>query len=130
MARNLTKMASLPRKEEQLMWAFDVAAFFCCATPMTGRQSGQEFVYKENVSNIRRLTCGATRLTFATTSDDQLCKFRLVPNIIWSQSGGAVEDLPCNHFESMGEIGDQESPRKYWCPIAAEIRIGGRGFIA
>ncbi|WP_206336064.1 type VI secretion system contractile sheath domain-containing protein, partial [Pseudomonas viridiflava] len=66
----------------------------------------KSFVYTENVaSSHEHYLWGNTAYAFGTRLTGSFAKFRWCPNIIGPQSGGAVEDLPLHHFQSMGEIG-------------------------
>ncbi|MGA4815223.1 type VI secretion system contractile sheath domain-containing protein [Pseudomonas aeruginosa] len=52
----------------------------------------------------RALPVGQHRLCLRHQADRQLRKYRWCRTSSGPQSGGAVEDLPLHHFESMGEI--------------------------
>ncbi|RFQ09696.1 type VI secretion system contractile sheath large subunit, partial [Pseudomonas sp. ATCC 13867] len=56
-------------------------------------------------------------------------KFRWCPNIIGPQSGGAVEDLPLHHFESMGEI-ETNDPHRGLVSDRREYELAEEGFIS
>lgn len=88
------------------------------------------FVYKENVANSHEhYLWGNTAYTFATRLTDSFAKFRWCPNIIGPQSGGAVEDLPLHHFESMGEI-ETKIPTEVLVSDRREYELAEEGFIA
>ena len=88
------------------------------------------FVYKENVANSHEhYLWGNTAYTFASRLTDSFAKFRWCPNIIGPQSGGAVEDLPLHHFESMGEI-ETKIPTEVLVSDRREYELAEEGFIA
>ncbi|UXJ53790.1 type VI secretion system contractile sheath large subunit [Pseudomonas citronellolis] len=88
------------------------------------------FVYKENVANNHEhYLWGNTAYTFASRLTDSFAKFRWCPNIIGPQSGGAVEDLPLHHFESMGEI-ETKIPTEVLVSDRREYELAEEGFIA
>ena len=88
------------------------------------------FVYKESVSaSHEHYLWGNTAYTFASKLTDSFAKFRWCPNIIGPQSGGAVEDLPLHHFESMGEI-ETKIPTEVLVSDRREYELAEEGFIA
>lgn len=88
------------------------------------------FVYKENVANDHEhYLWGNTAFTFASKLTDSFAKFRWCPNIIGPQSGGAVEDLPLHHFESMGEI-ETKIPTEVLVSDRREYELAEEGFIS
>ncbi|WP_282344274.1 type VI secretion system contractile sheath large subunit [Pseudomonas sp. PS02288] len=88
------------------------------------------FVYRENVANSHEhYLWGNTAYTFASRLTDSFAKFRWCPNIIGPQSGGAVEDLPLHHFESMGEI-ETKIPTEVLVSDRREYELAEEGFIA
>jgi type VI secretion system protein ImpC len=88
------------------------------------------FVYKENVtSSHEHYLWGNTAYAFATRLADSFAKFRWCPNIIGPQSGGAVEDLPLHHFQSMGEI-ETKIPTEVLVSDRREYELAQEGFIA
>ena len=88
------------------------------------------FVYKENVANSHEhYLWGNTAYTFASKLTDSFAKFRWCPNIIGPQSGGAVEDLPLHHFESMGEI-ETKIPTEVLVSDRREYELAEEGFIS
>ena len=88
------------------------------------------FVYKENVANSHEhYLWGNTAYTFASKLTDSFAKFRWCPNLIGPQSGGAVEDLPLHHFESMGEI-ETKIPTEVLVSDRREYELAEEGFIA
>ena len=90
----------------------------------------KSFVYKENVANDHEhYLWGNTAYTFASRLTDSFAKFRWCPNIIGPQSGGAVEDLPLHHFESMGEI-ETKIPTEVLVSDRREYELAEEGFIA
>ncbi|MGE8295081.1 MAG: type VI secretion system contractile sheath large subunit [Pseudomonas sp.] len=90
----------------------------------------KSFVYKENVANSHEhYLWGNTAYAFASRLTDSFAKFRWCPNIIGPQSGGAVEDLPLHHFESMGEI-ETKIPTEVLVSDRREYELAEEGFIA
>ncbi|EWC41499.1 type VI secretion system contractile sheath large subunit [Stutzerimonas stutzeri] len=88
------------------------------------------FVYKENVvGSHEHYLWGNTAYAFASRLTDSFAKFRWCPNIIGPQSGGAVEDLPLHHFESMGEI-ETKIPTEVLVSDRREYELAEEGFIA
>ncbi|WP_311968388.1 type VI secretion system contractile sheath large subunit [Pseudomonas baltica] len=88
------------------------------------------FVYKENVANSHEhYLWGNTAYAFATKLSDSFAKFRWCPNIIGPQSGGAVEDLPLHHFQSMGEI-ETKIPTEVLVSDRREYELADEGFIS
>ncbi len=87
------------------------------------------FNYQENVSDTHEdYLWGNTSFTFATKLTDSFAKFRWCPNIVGPQSGGAVEDLPLHHFESMGEI-ETKIPTEVLISDRKEFELAEEGFI-
>jgi type VI secretion system protein ImpC len=88
------------------------------------------FVYRENVANSHEdYLWGNTAFAFGTRLTDSFAKFRWCPNIIGPQSGGAVEDLPLHHFQSMGEI-ETKIPTEVLVSDRREYELAEEGFIA
>ena len=88
------------------------------------------FVYKETVANSHEhYLWGNTAYAFASRLADSFAKFRWCPNIIGPQSGGAVEDLPLHHFESMGEI-ETKIPTEVLVSDRREYELAEEGFIS
>lgn len=88
------------------------------------------FGYKENVSaSHEHYLWGNTAFAFATRLTDSFAKYRWCPNIIGPQSGGAVEDLPLHHFQSMGEI-ETKIPTEVLVSDRREYELAEQGFIA
>jgi type VI secretion system protein ImpC len=88
------------------------------------------FNYEENVKNSHHdYLWGNTAYAFATRLTDSFAKYRWCPNIIGPQSGGAVDDLPLHHFESMGEI-ETKIPTEVLVSDRREFELAEEGFIA
>ena len=88
------------------------------------------FVYKETVANSHEhYLWGNTAYAFASRLADSFAKFRWCPNIIGPQNGGAVEDLPLHHFESMGEI-ETKIPTEVLVSDRREYELAEEGFIS
>lgn len=88
------------------------------------------FAYRENVAhNHEHYLWGNTAFAFASRLTDSFARFRWCPNIIGPQSGGAVEDLPLHHFQSMGEI-ETKIPTEVLVSDRREYELADEGFIA
>lgn len=87
------------------------------------------FNYEENVKNSHHdYLWGNTAFAFATRLTDSFAKYRWCPNIIGPQSGGAVDDLPLHHFESMGDI-ETKIPTEVLVSDRREFELAEEGFI-
>jgi len=90
----------------------------------------KRFVYQEDVSaSHEHYLWGNTAFTFASRLTESFARFRWCPNIIGPQSGGAVEDLPLHHFQSMGEI-ETKIPTEVLISDRREYELAEEGFIA
>ncbi|PWB31970.1 type VI secretion system contractile sheath large subunit [Pseudomonas sp. SDI] len=90
----------------------------------------KSFAYRETVANSHEhYLWGNTAYAFATRLSDSFAKFRWCPNIIGPQSGGAVEDLPLHHFQSMGEI-ETKIPTEVLVSDRREYELAEEGFIS
>ncbi|MEJ2691649.1 MAG: type VI secretion system contractile sheath large subunit [Candidatus Thiodiazotropha sp.] len=88
------------------------------------------FNYEENVRNSHHdYLWGNTAFAFATRLTDSFAKYRWCPNIIGPQSGGAVDDLPLHHYESMGDI-ETKIPTEVLVSDRREFELAEEGFIA
>lgn len=88
------------------------------------------FLYRENVADSHEhYLWGNTAYAFGTRLTDSFAKFRWCPNIIGPQNGGAVEDLPLHHFQSMGEI-ETKIPTEVLVSDRREYELAEEGFIA
>lgn len=88
------------------------------------------YAYREMVANSHEhYLWGNTAFAFATRLTDSFAKFRWCPNIIGPQSGGAVEDLPLHHFQSMGEI-ETKIPTEVLISDRREYELAEEGFIS
>ncbi len=86
------------------------------------------FNYEETVSDSHEsYLWGNASFAFGTRLTDSFAKFRWCPNIIGPQSGGAVEDLPLHHFESMGEI-QTKIPTEVLISDRREFELADEGF--
>lgn len=72
---------------------------------------------------------GNASFAFATRLNDSFAHYRWAPNIIGPQSGGAVEDLPLHHFESMGQT-ETKIPTETLISDRREFELAEQGFIA
>ncbi|WP_434608578.1 type VI secretion system contractile sheath large subunit [Pseudomonas sp. D2-30] len=90
----------------------------------------KSFVYKEVVANSHEhYLWGNAAYAFGTRLSESFAKFRWCPNIVGPQSGGAVEDLPLHHFESMGEI-ETKIPTEVLVSDRREYELAEEGFIS
>ncbi|GJE40241.1 type VI secretion system contractile sheath large subunit [Methylobacterium persicinum] len=72
---------------------------------------------------------GNASFAFATRLTDSFAQYRWCPNIIGPQSGGAVENLPTHHFESMGQL-QTKIPTEVLITDRREFELAEQGFIA
>jgi type VI secretion system protein ImpC len=87
------------------------------------------FNYEENVKDSHEsYLWGNTAFAFASRLTDSFAKYRWCPNIIGPQSGGAVEDLPLHHFESMGDL-ETKIPTEVKISDRREFELAEEGFI-
>lgn len=119
------------REQEDARYVGLTVPRFLLRTPYDPQENPvKTFVYKENVANDHQhYLWGNTAYTFASRLTDSFAKFRWCPNIIGPQSGGAVEDLPLHHFESMGEI-ETKIPTEVLVSDRREYELAEEGFIA
>ena len=119
------------REQEDARYVGLTVPRFLLRTPYDPEENPvKSFVYKENVANDHEhYLWGNTAYTFASRLTDSFAKFRWCPNIIGPQSGGAVEDLPLHHFESMGEI-ETKIPTEVLVSDRREYELAEEGFIA
>lgn len=90
----------------------------------------KSFVYREDVSATHEhYLWGNSAFAFATRLTESFAKYRWCPNIIGPRSGGAVNDLPLHHFESMGEI-ETKIPTEVLVSDRREYQLAEQGFIA
>nr|WP_321272430.1 type VI secretion system contractile sheath large subunit [uncultured Tolumonas sp.] len=90
----------------------------------------KSFVYNEDVSvTHEHYLWGNAAYTFATRLTESFAKYRWCPNIIGPRSGGAVNDLPLHHFESMGEI-ETKIPTEVLVSDRREYQLAEQGFIS
>lgn len=104
---------------------------FLLRTPYDPQENPvKTFVYKETVANDHEhYLWGNTAYAFASRLSDSFARFRWCPNIVGPQSGGAVDDLPLHHFESMGEI-ETKIPTEVLVSDRREYELAEEGFIA
>lgn len=90
----------------------------------------KSFVYKERVANSHEhYLWGNTAFALGTKLSESFARFRWCPNIIGPQSGGAVDELPLHHFESMGEI-ETKIPTEVLISDRREYELAEGGFIS
>ncbi|MBM7063363.1 type VI secretion system contractile sheath large subunit [Pseudomonas sp. UL073] len=104
---------------------------FLLRTPYDPRENPvKRFVYQETVAHDHEhYLWGNTAYTLASRLTESFAKYRWCPNIIGPQSGGAVDDLPLHHFESMGEI-ETKIPTEALVTDRREYELAEQGFIA
>ncbi|MNZ58083.1 hypothetical protein D3C78_760840 [compost metagenome] len=119
------------REQEEARYVGLTVPRFLLRTPYDPQENPvKTFVYQESVSaSHEHYLWGNTAYTFASRLSDSFAKFRWCPNIIGPQSGGAVEDLPLHHFESMGEI-ETKIPTEVLVSDRREYELAEEGFIA
>jgi len=125
-----TKWQSFRQQEDARYFGLTLPRFLL-RTPYDPEENPvKTFVYKENVANSHEhYLWGNTAYAFGTRLTDSFAKFRWCPNIIGPQSGGAVEDLPLHHFQSMGEI-ETKIPTEVLVSDRREYELAEEGFIA
>ncbi|GFM51304.1 type VI secretion system contractile sheath large subunit [Pseudomonas capsici] len=119
------------RQQEDARYCALTVPRFLLRTPYDPQENPvKTFVYRENVSGSHEhYLWGNTAYAFATRLTDSFARFRWCPNIIGPQSGGAVEDLPLHHFQSMGEI-ETKIPTEVLVSDRREYELAEEGFIA
>ncbi len=89
----------------------------------------KSFEYNERIEGKHsNYLWGNTAFSFATRLTDSFAKYRWCPNIVGPRSGGAVEDLPVHHFESLGEI-ETKIPTEILVSDRREFELAEEGFI-
>ncbi len=88
----------------------------------------KEFHYKETVESHNDYVWGNSAFALASRVADSFAKYRWCPNIIGPTSGGAVENLPLHHFESMGEV-ETKIPTEVLVSDRREYELAMEGFI-
>ncbi len=125
-----TKWQSFRQTEDSRYFALTVPRFLLRNPYDPEENPVKTFVYRENVAQSHEhYLWGNTAYAFGTKLTDSFAKFRWCPNIIGPQSGGAVEDLPLHHFQSMGEI-ETKIPTEVLVSDRREYELAEEGFIA
>lgn len=124
------KWQSFRQSEDSRYVALTVPRFLL-RTPYDPEENPvKSFAYKETVANSHEhYLWGNTAYAFGTRLTDSFAKYRWCPNIVGPQSGGAVEDLPLHHFESMGEI-ETKIPTEVLVSDRREFELAEEGFIS
>ncbi|TBW06724.1 type VI secretion system contractile sheath large subunit [Azotobacter chroococcum subsp. isscasi] len=119
------------REREEARYVGLTLPRFLLRTPYDPQENPvKTFVYKETVANDHEhYLWGNTAYAFASRLTDSFARFRWCPNIVGPQSGGAVDDLPLHHFESMGEI-ETKIPTEVLVSDRREYELADEGFIA
>jgi type VI secretion system protein ImpC len=87
------------------------------------------FNYTEEADKTDDFCWGNTSFALAVRLTDSFAKYRWCTNIIGPQGGGAVEDLPLYHFESMGQT-QTKIPTQVLISERREYELSEEGFIA
>ncbi len=125
-----TKWRSFRQQEDARYMALTVPRFLLRTPYHPEENPVKTFVYTENVAqNHEHYLWGNTAFAFGSRLSESFARFRWCPNIIGPQSGGAVEDLPLHHFESMGEI-ETKIPTEVLVSDRREYELAEEGFIA
>ncbi len=89
----------------------------------------KDFSYVESVEDSKEnFLWGNSAYAFATTLTRSHAKYRWCPNIIGTQSGGIVEDLPIHKYEENGEI-KTTSPTEVMLSDRKEFELAEQGFM-
>ena len=124
------KWQSFRQQEDARYFALTMPRFLLRSPYDPEENPVKSFIYKENVaSSHEHYLWGNTAYAFGSRLTDSFAKFRWCPNIIGPQSGGAVEDLPLHHFDSMGEI-ETKIPTEVLVSDRREYELAEEGFIA
>ncbi len=119
------------REQEDARYVGLTLPRFLLRTPYDPQENPvKSFVYKENVAGSHEhYLWGNTAYAMATRLTESFARYRWCPNIIGPQNGGAVDDLPLHHFESMGEI-ETKIPTEVLVSDRREYELAEQGFIA
>ena len=102
---------------------------FMLRQPYGEENPTKEFSYSENVEGTQEnFLWGNAAYAFATTLTRSHAKYRWCPNIIGTQSGGIVEDLPVHKYEENGEI-KSTLPAEVMLSDRKEFELSEQGFI-
>ncbi|ORC46776.1 type VI secretion protein, partial [Pseudomonas floridensis] len=124
------KWQSFRQQEDARYFALTLPRFLLRSPYDPENNPVKSFAYRENVAHEHEhYLWGNTAYAFGTRFTDSFAKFRWCPNIIGPQSGGAVEDLPLHHFDSMGEI-ETKIPTEVLVSDRREYELAEEGFIA
>lgn len=87
------------------------------------------FNYEEKAtSSSGAYLWGNAAFALATRLSESFAKYRWAPNIIGPKGGGAVEDLPLHHYESMGQL-TAKPPVDVMISDRREFELAEQGFI-
>ncbi|RMT78651.1 type VI secretion system contractile sheath large subunit [Pseudomonas viridiflava] len=124
------KWQSFRQQEDARYFALTVPRFLLRSPYDPEENPVKTFAYRESVANDHEhYLWGNTVYAFGTRFTESFARFRWCPNIIGPQSGGAVEDLPLHHFQSMGEI-ETKIPTEVLISDRREYELAEEGFIA
>lgn len=124
------KWQSLRQEENSRYLGLTTPRFLLREPYAVDGNSVKGFAFNENVAKDHgHYLWGNTAFALATRITDSFARFRWCPNIIGPQSGGAVEDLPLHHFQSMGEI-ETKIPTEVLVSDRREYELAQEGFIS
>ena len=103
---------------------------FLLRSPYDGLENRiRSFAYDENVDGSHdNYLWGNTAFLMASRITDSFARYRLCPNIIGPQSGGAVDDLPVHLYESLGQL-QAKIPTEVLISDRKEFELAEAGFI-
>ncbi len=102
---------------------------FMLRQPYGEENPTKAFTYKEGVEGTQEnFLWGNAAYAFATTLTRSHANYRWCPNIIGTQSGGIVEDLPVHKYEENGEI-KTTLPTEVMLSDRKEFELSEQGFI-
>jgi type VI secretion system protein ImpC len=89
----------------------------------------KSFNFTEEADKTADFCWGNAAFALTARMADSFAKYRWCANIIGPQGGGAVEDLPLYHFESMGQT-QTKIPTQVLISERREYELSEEGFIA
>ena len=102
---------------------------FMLRQPYGEENPTKAFTYNEGVEGSQEnFLWGNAAYAFATTLTRSHANYRWCPNIIGTQSGGIVEDLPVHKYEENGEI-KTTLPTEVMLSDRKEFELSEQGFI-
>lgn len=102
---------------------------FLLRQPYGEENPAKAFNYEENVEGSREdFLWGQSSFAFATNLTRSFAKYRWTPNIIGTQSGGMVEDLPMHKYVEEGETKTMQ-PTEVTLSDRREYELSEQGFM-